>query len=508
VCHGMASVFLQAESLTLRVEPGWSQNGQPPRGFWATGGLTAEQPDGNPNKLSDATVVVLAACLVTAVVASVLACLAFVFWRKRAAENRQQRAQRAAATDGELGSVKAGSEPGSRASDQHGRTGHGSSGEPDVSGSGSGMGVLAGGRRFRGSGILPGLLRDSMPVHDSSDSYNIPEAVDRAALTAELARSKFGPRNLSAQDDGRSTSSSGGSSGGGRGGRGRDRDRPPAAAGGGASTTSMASDACLQRLQSAITTMSQDVLSRRLQYAMGADGSPVVMGMAAAGTAVGLGRPSPLSLAQGGQQQERQGLTPPLEGSDADGNAFQQQHSGSLLGRRSSSPLGRASTHHGSPNAAAVAAATALAEQQQREGSGGLEAADAQPFGPRVPGVVPTKALSQGGGPAALADAAACGGGAGGLAKSSVGSAASRMGSLGGIEQLKLLQLVGQGTFGQVYKALWRRRCVAVKVLQLPATAGSSDVPWRGMGRATSHREKMAVMETVVSTTMRYALVL
>jgi hypothetical protein len=28
-------------------------------------------------------------------------------------------------------------------------------------------------------------------------------------------------------------------------------------------------------------------------------------------------------------------------------------------------------------------------------------------------------------------------------------------------------------------------------------------VPWRGMGRTTSHREKMAVMETVVSTTMR-----
>jgi serine/threonine protein kinase len=90
------------------------------------------------------------------------------------------------------------------------------------------------------------------------------------------------------------------------------------------------------------------------------------------------------------------------------------------------------------------------------------------------------------------------------LAKSSYGSSqASRMGSSSGIEQLKLLQLVGQGTFGQVYKALWRRRCVAVKVLQLPATAGSSDVPWRGMGRATSHREKMAVMETVVSTTMR-----
>lgn len=91
------------------------------------------------------------------------------------------------------------------------------------------------------------------------------------------------------------------------------------------------------------------------------------------------------------------------------------------------------------------------------------------------------------------------------LSKSSLGcSAASRMGSSGGVDQLKLLELVGQGTFGQVYKALWRRRCVAVKVLQLPATAGSSDVPWKGMGRASSHREKMAVMETVVSTTMRW----
>jgi serine/threonine protein kinase len=71
--------------------------------------------------------------------------------------------------------------------------------------------------------------------------------------------------------------------------------------------------------------------------------------------------------------------------------------------------------------------------------------------------------------------------------------------------ELKLLQLVGQGTFGQVYKALWRRRCVAVKVLQLPATAGGSDVtPWAGVARVSSHREKMAVMETVVSTTMSH----
>jgi hypothetical protein len=31
-------------------------------------------------------------------------------------------------------------------------------------------------------------------------------------------------------------------------------------------------------------------------------------------------------------------------------------------------------------------------------------------------------------------------------------------------------------------------------------------VPWRGMGCSTSHREKMAIMETVVSTTMRYAV--
>jgi serine/threonine protein kinase len=71
--------------------------------------------------------------------------------------------------------------------------------------------------------------------------------------------------------------------------------------------------------------------------------------------------------------------------------------------------------------------------------------------------------------------------------------------------ELKLLQLVGQGTFGQVYKALWRRRCVAVKVLQLPATAGNSDAsPWAGVARESSHREKMAVMETVVSTTMSH----
>lgn len=475
-------------------------NGQPPRGFWATSGqlagqLAGDNPETSAPKMSDAMVVVLAACLVTAMVASVLACLAFMFYRKRAAEHRLQMQRQAELEEGKSGSHDPrrdamGGSTGSRDGSQGGSAG------------GSGPSALTPGAR-RSRGILQGLLRDSMPVHDSSDSYTVPEVVDRVALTAELARSKFGPRNLAAQDGEGSSDSSNGSDGVRRGrSYGAGLLQPPATAAGGVSTTSMASDACLARLQSAISVMSQDVLSRRLQYAAGgADGSPVYP---AGGQQGGVARRSPLVLGQTQQPQQQQQLwlTPPLEAAGEE--QLQRQASGSLLARSSSSSLARSSMHAAGSPSALVAIDQ---QQQQRDGwDPGVEAVE-------TPGQQQQRATGAGGGVKTTlltaGGALTAAGAGGGLAKSSYGSSqASRIGCSGGLEQLKLLQLVGQGTFGQVYKALWRRRCVAVKVLQLPATAGSSDVPWKGMGRTTSHREKMAVMETVVSTTMRWAWVL
>jgi hypothetical protein len=80
-------------------------------------------------------------------------------------------------------------------------------------------------------------------------------------------------------------------------------------------------------------------------------------------------------------------------------------------------------------------------------------------------------------------------------------------------QQVKLLGVIGRGTFASVYRATWRGRVVAVKVLHLPAhgvlTAGQSQPPAGRFGEAAgslslqSH-ERMAVMEAVVSTTMSH----
>lgn len=416
---------MEADSLKLRMEAGWNQDG-PPRGFWNTGTPPA------PSRMSDVVVVVLAVCLVTAVVISVLACLAYVFWRRRSAEAKAT----AAAELAELGKAGYG----------HRRAGSSNSerSSQDLEGSGSLNGSHCAAGQTAVSTVKSQLrvADPAAPVHDSSDSYHL---TDRAQLTADLARSQFGASRHMQQGDG---------------------DRHGEAALGRKSVTlgAGAQEAALHRLHSAITTMSQDVLSRRLQVTNG--------GLAAAGSAAGsaLARPSPLRA---------------LDAAAGGGNS---PHAAAGLAQdglaRSSAgaSAGSSHSHQGQQQQNGDAPAGSHNGQQQQ-----LTAGD----------------------PAAGAPASSRGKPRSAVATASVGgltAGGSSMSDVKALGELKLLQLVGQGTFGQVYKALWRRRCVAVKVLQLPATAGGSDAaaPWMGVGRVSSHREKMAVMETVVSTTMSH----
>lgn len=60
---------------------------------------------------------------------------------------------------------------------------------------------------------------------------------------------------------------------------------------------------------------------------------------------------------------------------------------------------------------------------------------------------------------------------------------------------LQLVQEIGRGSFASVYKALWRGRVVAVKLVQLPCSGNDA----RQQAAA-----RMAVMETVVTTTMSH----
>jgi hypothetical protein len=390
--------------------------------------------------MSDAVVVVLAVCLVTAVVASVLACLAVVLWRKRAAEARLAAAAIAAA---ELG--KAGLTPSMRGEDGEQPPSQRSSGSHD---------------RDPGSGSVQQLELSSAqePVHDSSDSYPLP---DRALLRAELARSQLlGSRRSSEDGDGVVGSWQQGL-----------RQPPPAAVAGGISTTSAASDAALQRLHSAITTMSQDVLSRRLQVSSGNLLSGQSSGASTAGGAGPLSRPSPLGLAR----------------ESPHAHFLQQQQLQQQQQQQQQQQEGRVSGSFGSAAAASDVSSQSLPAQDAAAAAGDVVEQDDAAAGALQPAAA--GAAQQQARPTSNC---------GSMARSSLPG----VNTLG---ELKLLQLVGQGTFGQVYKALWRRRCVAVKVLQLPATAGNGDAsPWAGVARVSSHREKMAVMETVVSTTMSH----
>ncbi|GAX73004.1 hypothetical protein CEUSTIGMA_g456.t1 [Chlamydomonas eustigma] len=73
----------------------------------------------------------------------------------------------------------------------------------------------------------------------------------------------------------------------------------------------------------------------------------------------------------------------------------------------------------------------------------------------------------------------------------SVGTTAAVTGEEGGDEDLQLLNVLGQGSFGKVYKGLWRRATGAVKLMVLPTKMGAEE-----------KRERMAITEAAISSSL------
>jgi hypothetical protein len=59
--------------------------------------------------------------------------------------------------------------------------------------------------------------------------------------------------------------------------------------------------------------------------------------------------------------------------------------------------------------------------------------------------------------------------------------------------QVQCLELLGEGTYGKVYKGLWKGSIVAVKTIVLPSAMSGQE-----------KREKMAIMEAAISSALSH----